>query len=601
MLLEPQGQIVGSVNEDFAIESLAGDVFQLGNTSYRILRVERGTVRVEDAKGAPPGIPFWFGEAPARSEELSQSVSRLRAGIEAAPDRAAAIARLVQDAGLDPGAAEQIVDYLAAARAALGALPTLETVVLERFFDESGGMQLVVHAPFGSRINRAWGLALRKRFCRKFNFELQAAATEDAIILSLSTSHSFELEEVARYLNAKTVRPLLVQALLDAPMFAARWRWNATVALALLRFRGGRKLAPQLQRMEAEDLLAAIFPDQVACGENLAAGDIEIPDHPLVAQTIADCLHEAMDVEGLERVLGGLERGEIRVVARELTEPSPLAAEILSARPYAFLDDAPLEERRTQAVMARRWLDPETAADLGKLDAEAIRRVREEVWPAVRNADELADAIATLAFLADDELRPEWRAYADELGAGATRDAVRTRDLGRRRAAARVRGASPGRIAHPRDRGAAGVPQAVDEGGRAGRDRSRPPAGARPGDCGGARRAARPRHRRRSRRRSRGSRPKARRCAAGSRPTRATPSGASGGSSPASTATRCTGCAPRSSRSRRATSCASSSAGSASRRRRASKGRTRSRRSSRSSRASRRRRRRGRPRSCRRA
>ena len=342
-------------------------------------------------------------------------MSRLRAGIEAAPDRAAAIARLAQEAGLDQGAAEQIVDYLAAARAALGALPTLETVVLERFFDESGGMQLVVHAPFGSRINRAWGLALRKRFCRKFNFELQAAATEDAIILSLSTAHSFALEDVARYLNAKTVRRLLVQALLDAPMFAARWRWNATVALALLRFRGGRKLAPQLQRMEAEDLLAAIFPEQVACGENLAAGDIEIPDHPLVAQTIADCLHEAMDIEGLERVLAGLERGEIRVVARELTEPSPLAAEILSARPYAFLDDAPLEERRTQAVMARRWLDPETAADLGKLDADAIRRVREEVWPAVRNADELADAIATLAFLADDELKPEWRAYADEL------------------------------------------------------------------------------------------------------------------------------------------------------------------------------------------
>ncbi len=414
VMLEPQGQVIGSVNEDFAIESLAGDVFQLGNTSYRILRVERGTVRVEDAKGAPPGIPFWFGEAPARSAELSQSVARLRAAIEGAPDRAAAIALLVDDVGLDAVAAEQVVDYLAAARAALGALPTLETVVLERFFDESGGMQLVIHAPFGSRINRAWGLALRKRFCRKFNFELQAAATEDAIILSLSTSHSFALDEVARYLNSKTVRPLLVQALLDAPMFAARWRWNATVALALLRFRGGRKVAPQIQRMEAEDLLAAIFPDQVACGENLA-GDREIPDHPLVAQTIADCLHGAMDVEGLERVLARLERGEIRVIARELTEPSPLAAEILSARPYAFLDDAPLEERRTQAVMARRWLDPATAAGLGKLDADAIRRVREEVWPDVRNADEFADAIATLAFLADDELRPGWRSLAEEL------------------------------------------------------------------------------------------------------------------------------------------------------------------------------------------
>ncbi|HSD41179.1 MAG TPA: DEAD/DEAH box helicase [Burkholderiales bacterium] len=419
VVLEPQAQVIGSVNEDFAVESLAGDVFQLGNASYRILRIERGTVRVEDAKGAPPGIPFWFGEAPARSCELSCSVSRLRESVEASLDRGGAgesIERLVRDVGLCQAAAEQVVEYLAAARAALGALPTLRTVVLERFFDESGGMQLVIHAPFGSRINRAWGLALRKRFCRKFNFELQAAATEDAIVLSLSTSHSFPLDEVARYLHARTVRPLLVQALLDAPMFAARWRWNATVALALPRFRGGRKVAPQLQRMQAEDLLATVFPDQVACGENIV-GDREIPDHPLVGQTIADCLHEAMDVDGLERLLGEMESGAIRVLACDLTEPSPLALEILSARPYAFLDDAPLEERRTRAVMARRWLDAETAGDLGKLDADAIRRVREEVWPDPRNADELADALATLAFLGDEELKPEWRGFADELAA----------------------------------------------------------------------------------------------------------------------------------------------------------------------------------------
>jgi len=420
VVLEPQGHTVGSVNEDFAIESLAGDVFQLGNTSYRILRVERGTVRVEDANGAPPGIPFWFGEAPARSEELSQSLSRLRETIATALDRGghdAANGWLVQEVGLGQAAAEQIVDYLAAARGAFGELPTLGTVVFERFFDESGGMQLVVHAPFGGRINRAWGLALRKRFCRQFNFELQAAATEDAIVLSLATSHSFALEEVARYLSAKTVRPLLVQALLDAPMFVTRWRWNAAVALALLRFRGGRKVPPQLQRIEAEDLLATVFPDQLACGENLV-GEREIPDHPLVSQTIADCLHEAMDVAGLERVLAGIERGDIRVLARDLTEPSPLALEILSARPYAFLDDAPLEERRTQAVMARRWLDPDSAADLGKLDPDAIQRVREEVWPEPRTADELADALTSLAFLTDDEIKPEWRAFADELAAG---------------------------------------------------------------------------------------------------------------------------------------------------------------------------------------
>jgi len=433
VLLEPQAQIVGTVNEDFAVESLAGDVFQLGNTSYRIIRVERGTVRVEDAKGQPPSIPFWLGEAPGRTTELSQSVSRLRETVATLLDEggaARALDWLIADVGVGRAAAEQIVDYLAAAKAALGSLPTLHTVALERFFDESGGMQLIVHAPFGSRINRAWGLALRKRFCRKFDFELQAAATEDAIVLSLSSSHSFPLEDVARYLSAKTVRPLLVQALLDAPMFGTRWRWNAVVALALLRFRGGRKVAPQLQRMASEDLLAAIFPDQVACGENIV-GNREIPDHPLVRQTIDDCLHEAMDIDGLECVLSAIERGEIRVIARDLTEPSPLALEILAARPYAYLDDAPLEERRTQAVMARRWIDAQTASDLGKLDASAIDRVRAEVWPEPRSADELHDALMSLGFLSDEEIdaQPEWRALIDELAAAkrATRLDVQRR------------------------------------------------------------------------------------------------------------------------------------------------------------------------------
>ena len=417
--LEPQALVVGTVNEDFAVESLAGDVFQLGNTSYRILRVERGTVRVEDAKGAPPSMPFWLGEAPGRTTEVSAAVSRLRETIAARLDaggRDAALVWLRDTLALDASAAEQIVDYLAAAKAALGRLPTLRCVVLERFFDESGGMQLIVHAPFGSRINRAWGLALRKRFCRKFDFELQAAATEDAIVLSLSSSHSFPLDEVARYLSPKTVRPLLVQAVLDAPMFGARWRWNGMVALALLRMRGGRKVAPQLQRMAAEDLLAAIFPDQLACGENIV-GDREIPDHPLVRQTLADCLHDAMDVEGLERLLAMIEDGTIEVIARDLTQPSPLALEILTARPYAYLDDAPLEERRTQAVMARRWMDPQTASDLGKLDLAAIQRVRDEVWPEPRNADELHDALLSLGFLSRAELAawPEWTALFAQL------------------------------------------------------------------------------------------------------------------------------------------------------------------------------------------
>ena len=310
----------------------------------------------------------------------------------------------------------QLVSYLAAGRAALGALPTRDTIVFERFFDETGGMQLVIHSPFGSRINRAWGLALRKRFCRSFNFELQAAATEDTIILSLTTVHSFELAEVARYLHSNTVRPLLVQALCAAPMFPARWRWSATIALALPRFRGGKKVPPQLARMAAEDLLTAVFPDQVACAENLP-GELEIPDHPLVRQTIHDCLEEAMDVEGFEQLLRGLESGAIRVVARELTEPSPLALEVLNARPYAYLDDAPLEERRTQAVMTRRWLDPESAADIGKLDPEAIQRVRDEAWPDATNADELHDAMSWLTFLTDAEVQrqPGWAELIDNL------------------------------------------------------------------------------------------------------------------------------------------------------------------------------------------
>jgi ATP-dependent Lhr-like helicase len=421
VLLEPQAQVIGTVNEDFAVESLAGDVFQLGNHSYRIMRIERGTVRVEDARGQPPTMPFWLGEAPGRTSELSQAVSDLRQTIAqrlAAGGRPQALDWLTGVVGLGTAAAEQIVDYLAAANAALGTLPTVDTIVLERFFDESGGMQLVVHSPFGSRINRAWGLALRKRFCRKFDFELQAAATEDAIVLSLATAHSFPLADVARYLSAATVRPLLVQALLAAPMFGTRWRWNASVALALLRFQGGRKVAPQLQRMAAEDLMAAIFPDQIACGENLV-GDREIPDHPLVRQTIDDCLHEAMDIDGLERVLEAIEAGKIGVVARDLTQPSPLALEILAARPYAYLDDAPLEERRTQAVMARRWIDAETAADLGKLDLDAIRRVREEVWPEARSADELHDALLSLGFLtgAQIDARPAWRPLIGELAA----------------------------------------------------------------------------------------------------------------------------------------------------------------------------------------
>lgn len=412
VLLEPQATIVGTVNEDFAVESLAGDIFQLGNRSYRILRVEAGRLRVEDAQGAPPNIPFWLGEAPGRSNELSMGVSRLRSEISTVFDeggREAALAYLVDELSLAKAAAEQIVDYLFRARAALGALPTRETLVMERFFDESGGTQLIIHTPFGSRINRAWGLALRKRFCRKFNFELQAAATEDAIVLSLSTSHSFPLDEVARYLHSNSAEHVLIQALLDAPLFGVRWRWNATTSLALPRFNGGKKVAPQLQRMKSEDLLATVFPDQVACAENLV-GEREVPDHPLVKQTLDDCLHEAMDCEGLLDVLRGLESGTIAMVARDLATPSPLASEILNAAPYAFLDDAPLEERRTQAVQSRRWNEAESPDDLGRLDAEAIEAVRGEAWPEARSADEMHEALVQLGAVTLDEVQanPGW-------------------------------------------------------------------------------------------------------------------------------------------------------------------------------------------------
>ena len=429
VILEPSETFVGTLNEDFAIESLAGDIFQLGNSSYEIKRVGAGEVRVLDAHGQPPSIPFWLGEAPGRSEELSASVSRLRAEIanrldenedaddgEADPSpRGRSLEWLEKEVGISQAAAEQIVEYLALTKIALGTMPTQEQIVAERFFDENGSTHVVIHAPFGSRLNRAWGLALRKRFCRSFNFELQAAATEDSIVLSLGPTHSFPLETIFKFLNSKGVCDVLTQALLDAPMFNIRWRWNATRALAIPRWRSGGKVAPQLQRMAAEDLLALVFPDQLACAENLT-GPIEVPAHPLVEQTVRDCLEEAMDIRGLERLLQSIEHGERTLIAREMNEPSPLAQEILTAKPYAFLDDAPAEERRTLAVMNRRFLDAETAADLGRLDQAAIDRVREEAWPYAENADELHDALMQLGFMTVEEGRKNgWQALFDEL------------------------------------------------------------------------------------------------------------------------------------------------------------------------------------------
>ncbi|MEF9899918.1 MAG: DEAD/DEAH box helicase [Pseudomonas sp.] len=421
VLLEPQGLNIGSVNEDFAVESIAGDIFQLGNTSYRILRVEAGKVRVEDARGLPPSIPFWLGEAPGRSDELSFAVARLQGEIDQRLRASAGhlpdiLAWLQDEIGLAPDSAEQLLEYLAGTWKVLGALPSQQTLIMERFFDESGGTQLIIHTPFGSRINRAWGLALRKRFCRTFNFELQAAASEDAIVLSLSASHSFALDEVWRYLPSNNAESVLIQALLDAPLFGVRWRWNAGVALALPRFVGGRKVAPQIQRMKSEDLIGAVFPDQIACLENIA-GERQIPDHPLVEQTLDDCLHQAMDSEGWIALLRRIEQGQINLISRDLPAPSPLASAILNARPYTFLDDAPLEERRTQAVHSRRWSDVQGSDDLGALDPEAIAAVENEAWPAPARCDEMHEALMSLGCINQHEasVNPQWLAWLDEL------------------------------------------------------------------------------------------------------------------------------------------------------------------------------------------
>jgi ATP-dependent Lhr-like helicase len=415
VVVEQDDTFIGTVNEDFAIESNAGDIIQLGNASWQVRQVLAGVMRVADAKGAPPTIPFWLGEAPARSDELSREVSDLRKDIDVRLELGDGLLDWLRDeTGADAAAAEQAVGYLAETRAMLGAVPTQETLVLERFFDESGGMQLVLHTPYGSRINKAWGLALRKRFCRQFNFELQAAATEDALLLSLGPQHSFPLADVFRYLHPATAKDVLVQALLDAPLFQTRWRWNTTVSLAVPRFRGGRKVAPQLQRMQAEDLMAAVFPDAAACLENIP-GDRQIPDHPLVSQTIRDCLEEAMDFGGLSDVLTKIHAGELQLVTRDTPEPSPIAHEILNARPYAFLDDAPLEERRTQAVIARRASAASSATDIGALDPQAIARVRDEARPDPRDADELHDALVVTGFLTVEEGRSIPTALFDTL------------------------------------------------------------------------------------------------------------------------------------------------------------------------------------------
>ena len=403
VIVDPEEIFVGTVNEDFAVESLAGDVFLLGNTPWKIRRIASGRVRVEDAQGMTPSVPFWLGEAPGRTRELSQEITELREAVDQRlGDHSEAEEWVMAETGMSGEAARQLVDYMEEGKRVLGLVPTTRRVVAERFFDESGGMQLVIHAPFGSRINRAWGMALRKRICRTFDMELQASATDDGINLSLGPQLSFPLSDVFSYISSRSVDKVLTQAVLQSPLFGTRWRWNATRALAVLRHSGGRKVPPPLQRMRSDDLLAAVFPAQVGCQDNAITADIEVPDHPLVFETLRDCLTEAVDLEGLKGVLDGIEKRDIEVYARDTVQPSVFAHQILNAMPYAFLDDAPLEERRARAVSLRRAL-PEDARDLGALDPEAIRAEASNAWPRVRDADELHDALLLLGVLPESE------------------------------------------------------------------------------------------------------------------------------------------------------------------------------------------------------
>ena len=409
----PSETFVGTVHEDFAIESLAGDIFLLGNRSWRIRRVASGKVWVEDAHGLPPSIPFWMGEAPARTFELSKAVGQLRIAVaERLADKPAAARWLVGEVTLPLGAAEQIVGYVDDTVSALGTVPSQEKIIAERFFDEAGGQQLIVHSPWGGRINRAWGLALRKRFCVSFDRELQAAATDDGICISLVEQHSFPLTDVFAMLKPALVESTLTQAALASPMFTNRWRWNATRALALTRFSGGKKVPVALQRMRAEDLLAAVFPEQVMCQDN-RSGPVDLPDHPLVNETIGDCLHEAMDVDGLTDILARIDNGSVETLAIDTPAPSPMAHEILNANPYAFLDDAPLEERRARAVSLRR-VDPWLGREFGQLDPSAIDEVRKQAWPQVRSADELHDLLLGVCLL-PVALASDWGLLAERL------------------------------------------------------------------------------------------------------------------------------------------------------------------------------------------
>ena len=444
VITDPDGVTVGSVDEDFAVESQRGDIFLLGTTSWRFQGIRGLDVVVTDAGGAPPTIPFWRGEAPGRTWELSEEVSRLRGDIEARltepsnprrergrasqdadlPVEQAArlldsptddalpadgsrraahstghlVDWLQQETNANDWAAQQIANYVAAQKAAIGLVPNQQRIVFERFFDETGGMQMVIHAPFGARVCKAWGLAMRKRFCRSFDFELQATADDDGFILSLGPQHSFPLESMFPLLTRENAKNLLEQAILQIPLFQLRWRWNMNRALLVLRMRNGKRVPPALQRFRSDDLLTAVFPKLTGCQENIV-GDHEIPDHPLAQQTMHDCLTEALDIDGLHRVLEEIEAGRIELIARDTREPSPFCYELLNANPYAFLDGGEAQERRARAVSNRRTLNPDDVRNLATLDPTAIAQVVREAQPLIRNADELHDVLLSRFFV----------------------------------------------------------------------------------------------------------------------------------------------------------------------------------------------------------
>ena len=566
VIAEPEDIPVGTVNEDFAMESAAGDIFLLGSTSWRITRVEQSAVRVIDAHGAPPTVPFWLGEAPGRTIELSEEAGRLRREIaDGLGDPDALAARLREDCSLSENGARQMADYVRATRDGLGVVPSDTDVVFERFFDDSGGMQLVVHAPFGARVNRAWGLALRKQFCTTFDFELQAAANDDAILLSAGPQHSWPLAEAFSWVNARNAATLVEKSIFYIPMFPTRWRWNASRALAIARQRNGKRVPPFLQRMRGDDLMAAVFPAQVGCQERMDE-PLTLPDHPLMRQTRDDCLYEAMDVRGLEDVLTRIEEGAVRLHAVDTVEPSPMAHEIVSGRPYTYLDDAPIEERRTRAVSLRRTL-PDSARDLAALSPDAIARVREEAWPEPRDAEEAHDALLGFVALAEEQAAP-WRGVAGRAGGGAgapPRSPWRGAPSGsppstcRRSASSSPTRTSPRPPCPPtrcwrrRTARRRGSPSCAAT--RSAWGRSRPPPS--PAARASARRTRTTGCARRRRR--------ATSCAGASPPTPPKTNSATAACSPASTATRWRGCGRRSRPSRARTTCASSRAGRGSR------------------------------------